>query len=58
MAKSNLAKFDASSVSVYVESDDQFPVPFDGLWQAVGYSRKDNALRQLRSELIEGVDFM
>lgn len=54
---SSLSKFDVNSISAYVESDEDFPVPFEGLWQKAGYNRKDIAVRQLKNELIEGIDF-
>lgn len=54
---SRLTVFDPASIAEYVQSDDHFSVPFEGLWQACGYSRKSNALRQLKNELLEGEDF-
>ena len=54
---SNLAVFDSAKIASYVQSDIQFPVPFEGLWQLCGYSRKDNALRHLKGDLVNGLDF-
>jgi hypothetical protein len=54
---SKLAVFSVELISEYVESDEGYPVPFDGLWQKVGYARKDTAVEYLKREFIEGVDF-
>jgi phage anti-repressor protein len=39
------------------ESPEPYPVDFDDAWQWVGYSRKDHALRALRDNFEEGVDY-
>lgn len=54
---SNLAVFDSDSIASYVQSEEQFPVPFEGLWQLCGYSRKDHGLNALKGDLIENLDF-
>lgn len=38
-------------------SDEEFPVNLDDVWPLV-YSRKDSAIRQLRSDFIEGDDYV
>lgn len=38
------------------KSNEEFPINFDEVWMLV-YDRKDNAMRELRKNFIEGVDF-
>jgi phage anti-repressor protein len=38
-------------------SEERFPVDFDWAWQTVDYSTKSNALRTLKENFNEGVDF-
>ncbi len=37
--------------------NEAFPVDFNALWPALGYSRKDSALRALTHQLVENEDF-
>lgn len=41
----------------YVQSNEQYPVPFDEFWQWVGYSRKDVAKRKLEANFKQGTDY-
>lgn len=36
----------------------RFPIDFDDVWEALGYSRRDNAGRRLIADLIEGHDYL
>ena len=36
----------------------RFPVDFDDIWEALGYSRRNNAARRLIADLIEGHDYL
>lgn len=40
------------------KSGTQFPIDFDEVWKGLGYSRKYNAKRALKSKLIENIDFL
>lgn len=40
-----------------VESDEDYPVEFDELWQWCGYSTKSNAKRVLLNNFEKGLDF-
>lgn len=47
-----------TAIKLVNEKENEFPVPFDGLWQWVGYSTKGNALRKLKtSRFQEDKDF-
>lgn len=35
----------------------KFPINFEDVWERLGYSRKDNALRKLKSVLFEGQEY-
>lgn len=39
-------------------SDQEFPVDFDNAWQWLGYSTKQKALKTLKSNFKEGIDFL
>lgn len=45
------------SIVEFNHSDEEFPVNLDDVWPLV-YSRKDSAIRQLRSDFIEGDDYV
>jgi hypothetical protein len=40
-----------------VQSAEEFPVDFDDAWQWIGYSTKGNALRVLKENFEESIDF-
>lgn len=40
-----------------INSSEQFPVEFDEAWQWLGYTRKDSALKTLKSYFVDGEDF-
>lgn len=50
--------FDQLTANTIFNSTDVFPINFDDAWQAVGYSRKDSALRILTSQFAESIDFI
>jgi phage anti-repressor protein len=46
-----------TQVSNLVSSSEQYPVDFENAWQWLEYTRKDNALRMLKSNFQDGVEF-
>ncbi len=44
-------------IASLIGSSDQFPVDFDLAWEWVGYSRSDSALRMLKGNFEDGIDF-
>lgn len=46
-----------SQIVKNLQSDKEFPVDFDLAWQWLDYTRKDSALKSLKANFEEGVDF-
>lgn len=46
-----------TAITIIKDSDNEFPVPFDGLWQWVGYNQKSDAKSMLISNFEENTDY-
>jgi phage anti-repressor protein len=50
-------QFDLTIARSLIESNEQFPVDFDTAWEWLGYTRKDSALKTLKNNFKEGMEF-
>lgn len=46
-----------TEITLYLQSNQMFPVDFDAFWQWCGYARKDNAKRVLEKNFTLDIDF-